>query len=673
MAIKIKEVRISTYQHEKVPFSLYPHQIHVLKQWEKEDTLMLVTKTGSGKTATACLPLFLQKKSAALFVYPTNALMADQEASISGLAENRLGMKTRVITPENIREKNTGEDLQLVRIDAHHLELFRKALKLKDKASTLLHLLKSLGKCCRIIMINPDILYLLYSLRYGRNSAEALAYLQDYQTMVIDEFHLYWGLELAHILFLSFLARKMKAFKKILLLSATPDKEVMELAARIMGNPQIITGKEETVLSPVGEKVMTREVLFTVEHKGNDLVESIFHYLRQVKGEINQKFEENKDPFYIPAVVVVNSVVDAIRLEDFLVDEGWDRREIGVVRGLMAKGSRAAEGKKLVIGTSAIEIGIDFKTDLLLFQAGDSSSFMQRLGRAGRHCPGRVVLFGDSREQKSFNKLPPEISRDQFEKAVKRIYQGRDSFSWFVSTYSGVMTNVAQIETIKQVLEKDYKTNEAEKEKLFGWLDRQIFLFLEAIESDRFYKMIQHRLKIIKKNRRTDWRLDYISTASFRSTLPTVEVYDQAEKRRGRDPRYEADVKTLLRWGRKAPTYDERYDAVCIDGFDRQPHTVYIHESFPSLTSGEIHGIQEAGEITVIRDNYRTAVSHVFVKKSNISIFILVPLSFAKELDWRLPWFRCGKQGDRAVVFQGAALLVRELWKKKNLGNRPLF
>jgi hypothetical protein len=81
-----------------------------------------------------------------------------------------------------------------------------------------------------------------------------------------------------------------------------------------------------------------------------------------------------------------------------------------------------------------------------------------------------------------------------------------------------------------------------------------------------------------------------------------------------------------------------------------------------------IHRVQEAGEITVIRDNYRTSIYDVFTRQADI--FILVPLSFAKELDWRLPWFRCGKQGDRAIVFQGAALIVWELWKRRNLQKR---
>ena len=41
----------------------------------------------------------------------------------------------------------------------------------------------------------------------------------------------------------------------------------------------------------------------------------------------------------------------------------------------------------LVIGTSAVDVGVDFRIHLLIFEAGDSATFVQRLGRLGRH-PG---------------------------------------------------------------------------------------------------------------------------------------------------------------------------------------------------------------------------------------------------------------------------------------------
>jgi len=39
----------------------------------------------------------------------------------------------------------------------------------------------------------------------------------------------------------------------------------------------------------------------------------------------------------------------------------------------------------LVVGTSAVDVGVDFRIHLLIFEAGDSAIFVQRLGRLGRH------------------------------------------------------------------------------------------------------------------------------------------------------------------------------------------------------------------------------------------------------------------------------------------------
>ncbi|NJO52908.1 MAG: type I-D CRISPR-associated helicase Cas3', partial [Leptolyngbyaceae cyanobacterium RM2_2_4] len=41
----------------------------------------------------------------------------------------------------------------------------------------------------------------------------------------------------------------------------------------------------------------------------------------------------------------------------------------------------------LVIGTSAVDVGVDFKIHLLIFESSDSATVIQRLGRLGRH-PG---------------------------------------------------------------------------------------------------------------------------------------------------------------------------------------------------------------------------------------------------------------------------------------------
>lgn len=61
----------------------------------------------------------------------------------------------------------------------------------------------------KIIFTNPDILFLIFAFRYR---GEALAALQGYRTLVVDEFHLYQGVEFAHALIMVHLARHMGMF-----------------------------------------------------------------------------------------------------------------------------------------------------------------------------------------------------------------------------------------------------------------------------------------------------------------------------------------------------------------------------------------------------------------------------------------------------------------------------
>jgi CRISPR/Cas system-associated endonuclease/helicase Cas3 len=47
----------------------------------------------------------------------------------------------------------------------------------------------------------------------------------------------------------------------------------------------------------------------------------------------------------------------------------------------------------IVVGTSAIEVGIDFDTPSLIFEAHDSTAFIQRFGRGGRHHKCDTLCF----------------------------------------------------------------------------------------------------------------------------------------------------------------------------------------------------------------------------------------------------------------------------------------
>ncbi|MGI6604029.1 MAG: hypothetical protein ACOX2S_02950 [bacterium] len=40
-----------------------------------------------------------------------------------------------------------------------------------------------------------------------------------------------------------------------------------------------------------------------------------------------------------------------------------------------------------------MEVGVDFCCDILIFEASEAASFLQRFGRVGRHRPGRAYIL----------------------------------------------------------------------------------------------------------------------------------------------------------------------------------------------------------------------------------------------------------------------------------------
>ncbi len=383
-------MRIQGYAYEQVAVedvrtSLYPHQAAMYNEWSNHTGFLLVTKTGSGKTRATALPV-LKNCESAVFVYPTNALIQDQSRAIQQLMDDE-GITYRERTPETANERVGTEEYEIVQISAHTLAAFAKAWGMgeKQKGAALIRLIQQDKR--KIVLINPDILYLLYSLRYP-GSQEVLAHFQAYKTIVFDEFHLYNGVELAHVLFLIFLAQRTGAFQRVVLLSATPNEEVETYLNRLI-NPLVIDA-DVTVPQPVcGERTVAHDIELNALPVVQAVVETAQSKVLELRNELYRLQTENREANeagdYVPCVVILNSVVNAIALEDALVEAGIPRTEIAPIRGLSARSSRNVEGKTLVIGTAAIEVGIDFKTDYLIFEAGDQASFMQRFGRLGRH------------------------------------------------------------------------------------------------------------------------------------------------------------------------------------------------------------------------------------------------------------------------------------------------
>ena len=665
-------MRIQGYSYEQVTVEdvqthLYPHQAAMYNEWSNHTGFLLVTKTGSGKTRATALPV-LKNHESAVFVYPTNALIQDQSRAIQQLMDDE-GITYRERTPETANERVGTEEYEIVKISALTLAAFAKAWRMgeKQKGDALIKLIGQEKR--KIVLINPDILYLLYSLRY-RGSPEVLSHFQAYKTIVFDEFHLYNGVELAHALFLIFWAQRMGAFQRVVLLSATPNEEVKTYLDRLL-NPFVIDA-DVTVPQPIcGERTVAHDVELNALPVARDVVESAQSKVLELQSKLYQLQAEiqeaNSTGDYVPCVVILNSVVNAIALEDALVEAGIPRTEIAPIRGLSARSSRDVRGKMLVIGTAAIEVGIDFKTDYLIFEAGNQASFMQRFGRLGRHSIGQAFLLAAPRECEAVKSLGDDISRHALEEGVKTIYPGQDAKGWFVDTQCGAFTVLAQAENFRSRIIDDWSADETVKTEIETWLDAALTDYATKM---RLTQMKRARSKL---RRKTTWFEHYKELDSFRTSLPSQEVWDVGEKERDRDWSYNADVKMLLTRAERL-WYNDIHDRLYVKGY-RKYRQVWFAKTFEDEHEDECCGILRTTadyskeEMQFIQEGHLTSVSHVMAKqkyKERVTgrLFVLAPEDLRHQLDWRLAWFRCGRRGQYIIAFDGDALLLKEIYDR---------
>jgi len=205
MIERVLGLDLPLFEHPASRTALYPHQAAMLNAWDKETSLLLASKTGSGKTRAAMLPI-LRRGEYAVAVYPTNELLRDQVRAVEQLAAQD-GIRAHVHTPDNQGDSARADQL-LIPLDGQLLDGWKQG-RTRSRPEALRRLLNR--ERPRIIFTNPDILFNILSARYH---LDALAPLDIYQTLIFDEFHLYHGVELAHALMMVSLARGLGFFSR---------------------------------------------------------------------------------------------------------------------------------------------------------------------------------------------------------------------------------------------------------------------------------------------------------------------------------------------------------------------------------------------------------------------------------------------------------------------------
>jgi CRISPR-associated helicase Cas3 len=646
----------------------YVHQAVLFDEWYNHDAFLLTTKTGSGKTQAAALPVVANGESA-FFVYPTNALIEDQQRSILKLIEG-MGWQPYVYQAGKAFERLAFNraDVVLLRIDADNLEKMRRDGYFRTKGQTLLDLL-NLGKPT-IVLTNPDTLFLILALRYG-DAMAVFQSLRQFQTLVVDEFHLYGGVELAHLLFMLHYCRTEGFFSgRTVLLSATPDEQTGYLLDKVVA-PYRVQVNSSTSRLVVGKRIVAHPIELHPIPPGEESVKTALAQFETLRPELERLFAKRSADDYVPMVIIFNSVMAAMYAADLLREQYYvPPDQVGEYRGLMDQRLRSFRGKLVVVGTSAIEVGVDFKCRYLVFEAGDAAGFMQRFGRVGRHEQGTAYLLAPPNVLSDAQQSTIRLTRDELEKKVKLWYAQSDARPWFVRTKSGMWTVALLARRLVEEIVADRAATPEIVQQAKNKTDALLIDYATRVGAISACKYVHKRLQLCDRNSNAlPWVSAYAVRMAFRTSAVNFHVHDIREEERrsvGKTRQggwYDVDLRTLLRRGKNpTPKRDKRgQEYVTIYGYTK---TGRVEADVQVGTLGRLYTTHQMRDehkerVLLTREGKTSKLSDKVMEQDYI--FVVVPDSVSNFVDWRIATF-WHSQG--LLAFDGDALLLKEIYER---------
>lgn len=355
------------------------HQLETFKALQDPDidVVFNTAMTGDGKSLAAYLGV-LQCNTEAIALYPTNELARDQEQQIRKYVED--------FQPRN--------EPRIARLNSAELELYAENEGVKKSAAIATH-----GSQREILLTNPDIFHYLHRGAYlmPKDSPDKLwgRIDKDFNLFIFDEFHVFSAPQIASVLNTMLLIHLTNRRKKFLFLSATPDTQLLERLDKAKLRYKLIdpkasgkyqfpdTALRSQELVKDQWRLVTREIAlhFVPLESVSKASET---WLKDNLTLILQHFLEHRGT---KGAIILNSIASVKRLTP-LFAEAFVKHglTVGENTGLSSKTVKERSlACDLVLGTSTIDVGVDFKINFLIFESADSGSFIQRLGRLGRH------------------------------------------------------------------------------------------------------------------------------------------------------------------------------------------------------------------------------------------------------------------------------------------------
>lgn len=337
------------------------------------EVIFNTSATGDGKSLAAYLAALLNPWLRVLGLYPTIELVTDQQKQVFRYHEH--------FNPEGLSLIDTLYGAEL----AQRVELAQKGNKFKELLLTF--------KQKYVILTNPDIFHLITHLRYfnpAYGRAELLIPLAiNINLYLADEFHIFGVHQEAAILNSMLLIRHNRPKKRplrFLFTSATPKPEFMKILRTAGFKVKEVSGNYTSQPTP-GFRQICQSV--NLEFVQLDQDTDSLTWLKKEAENIRTLLQaegKGRGLIILNSVALVSRAVRQLQslLPDVIVREvsgRIDRQERAVTQADL----EAASQPVLVVGTSAVDVGVDFKIHLLIFEASDSATFIQRLGRLGRH------------------------------------------------------------------------------------------------------------------------------------------------------------------------------------------------------------------------------------------------------------------------------------------------
>lgn len=434
-AEELDEAKIAPEHYPKGWRQIMAHQAATVRALRFGTAPIIINQamTGDGKSFAGQFMLFNEANWRTFIMYPTNELAADQNRSLQKL----LADWTPLQGLPDIQPVNAAKIDQIqTRLESSRMEALDELVP---------------GD---LLLTNPDIFHLIMQFaytQYGTTPDWMLGKVsRRYRLFVFDEFHLFGAAQSAAVMIALLLIKTITAPERpsrFLFLSATPQRTLETLAAKAELPIEIISGSYCATDGSLPPEDGWRRILQSVEltlHEGR-----LEEWVREHLEDVILAFFKHHRPG-AKGVIIANSVATAHRIYDLLLPVGQTNGiRVEANTGLIPPSQRGRDFD-LLVATSTVDVGVDFRINLLIFESPDANTHFQRLGRLGRHEQDNQ---GNTFERFEAHALLPEwviksvmdkfpvgasVSRKDYEDVVRAAMTEPQQFELYPRKWAGI-------------------------------------------------------------------------------------------------------------------------------------------------------------------------------------------------------------------------------------------